>query len=214
MNIKKISAIVAGVALACGLSVPASAVTLTAGDLKITINAYDSGTVGYGNTTGIKCTTTAGCDAAGTNPAPNAYGGEDTWGIFSVQSISRVSNGSLLFTAGQNGEYLTGMFGGITDTYVEVSGISHPKHHRVRHRRLAEHVPDQRQLQQLRRSRRPPRPVRLCRHHRRRRHPGAVGQLWRRRRCRRTQPAPTFRASRTRRSPATARVTSTSPAAR
>lgn len=126
MNIKKISAIVAGVALACGLSVPASAVTLTAGDLKITINAYDAGTVGYGDTTGVKCTTASGCDAVGAYPAPNSYGGEDTWGIFSVQSISRVSNGSLMFVAGQNGEYLTGMFGGIKDSYVEVSGIRTP----------------------------------------------------------------------------------------
>ncbi|MDB5952502.1 MAG: hypothetical protein JWR65_4357 [Massilia sp.] len=126
MNLKKISAVVAGVALACGLSVPASAVTLIAGDLKITINAYDAGTVGYGNTAGIKCETVADCNAAGTFPAPNAYNGEDTWGIFSVQSISRVSNGSLIFTAGQNGEFLTGMFGGIKDTYVEVAGVRTP----------------------------------------------------------------------------------------
>jgi hypothetical protein len=126
MNIKKISALVAGVALACGLSVPASAVTLVAGDLKITINAYDAGTVGYGNTAGVKCESVAECNAAGAFPAPNAFGGEDTWGIFSVQSISRVSNGSLIFTAGQNGEYLTGMFGGIKDTYVEVAGVRTP----------------------------------------------------------------------------------------
>lgn len=126
MNLKKISAIVAGAALACGLSVPASAVTLVAGDLKITINAYDAGTVGYGNTAGVKCETVAQCDAAGAMPAPNAYNSEDTWGIFSVQSISRVSNGSLIFVAGQNGEYLTGMFGGISDTYVEVAGVRTP----------------------------------------------------------------------------------------
>lgn len=126
MNIKKISGVVAGIALACGLSAPASAVVLTAGDLKITINAFDAGTVGYGNTLGVKCTTIATCDAAGMSPAPNAYSSEDTWGIFSVQSISRVSDGGLLFTAGQNGEYLTGMFGGIKDTAVEVSGSFTP----------------------------------------------------------------------------------------
>lgn len=124
MNIKKISGVVAGLALACGLSTPASAVTLTSGDLKITINAFDAGTVGYGNTTGIKCTTIAACDAVALFPAPYAQPSEDTWGIFSVQSISRVSNGSLIFTAGQGGEYLTGMFGGIKDTYVEVNGIA------------------------------------------------------------------------------------------
>lgn len=123
MNMKKIAGVVAGAALAMGLSAPASAVVLQAGDLKITINAFDAGTVGYGNTDGIKCTTTAECDAvAGIQQAPNSYNGEDTWGIFSVQSISRVSNGSLLFTAGQNGEYLTGIFGGIKDAVVDVSG--------------------------------------------------------------------------------------------
>ncbi|QOY94694.1 PEP-CTERM sorting domain-containing protein [Massilia sp. UMI-21] len=123
MNIKKISGIIAGVAMAAGLSAPASAVVLQAGDLKITINAFDAGTVGYGNDSGTKCETIADCDAVpGIMTAPNAVGSEDTWGIFSVQSISRVSDGSLLFTAGQNGEYLTGMFGGIADTYVETNG--------------------------------------------------------------------------------------------
>ena len=123
MNIKKISAIVAGAALACALSIPASAVSLVAGDLKITINGYDSGTVNYGNSVGIKCLTATACDAVpGIIPASHAFGGEDTWGIFSVQSISRVSNGALIFIAGQGGEYLTGMFGGIKDTLVEVSG--------------------------------------------------------------------------------------------
>ena len=125
MNMKKISGIVAGVALAAGLSAPASAITLTAGDIKITINAFDAGTVGYGNTSGTKCTTIAGCDTAAAQPAPNAVGSEDTWGIFSVQSITRVSDGGLLWTAG-NGEFLTGIFGGIKDTYVEVNGQISP----------------------------------------------------------------------------------------
>ena len=125
MNMKKISGIVAGVALAAGLSAPASAVTLTAGDIKITINAFDAGTVGYGNTSGTKCTTIAGCDAAASTPAPNAVGSEDTWGIFSVQSITRVSDGGLIWTAG-NGKFLTGIFGGIKDTYVEVNGQISP----------------------------------------------------------------------------------------
>jgi hypothetical protein len=126
MNVQKLTAPVAGLALALGLSAPASAVTLITGDLKITINAFDAGTVGYGNNVGTKCTTIAACDSAAALPAPNAFGSEDTWGIFSVQSISRVSNGSLIFTAGQNGEYLTGMFGGINDTYVEVNGQISP----------------------------------------------------------------------------------------
>ena len=126
MITKKLAGIAAGVALACGLAAPASAVTLVAGDLKLTFNAFDAGTVGYGNTAGVKCMDVLSCDAAGAMPAPNAWGSEDTWGIFSVQSISRVSDGSLIFTAGTNGEYLTGMFGGIMDTAVEVSGNLSP----------------------------------------------------------------------------------------
>jgi len=111
------------IALALGLSAPASAITLTTGDLKITINAFDSSTVGYGNTSGVKCETIAECNAVASLKATNAFDGEDTWGIFSVQSISRASNGSAIFTAGTNGQYLTGMFGGIKDIYVEVSGM-------------------------------------------------------------------------------------------
>jgi hypothetical protein len=125
MNMKKIAGAI-GVALATSLSTPASAVILTAGDLKITINAFDAGTVGYGNTPGVKCTTVATCDAAAGLTAPNGQGSEDTWGIFSVQSISKVSNGALIYTAGQGGEFLTGVFGGITDSYVEVNGILSP----------------------------------------------------------------------------------------
>lgn len=121
MNMKKISGIVAGTALALGLSAPASAVTLTTGDIKITINAFDAGTVGYGNTVGTKCTTVAGCDAAAGSPAPFGVGSEDTWGIFSVQTITKL-NGDLIWAAG-DGEFMTGMFGGIKDTYVEVSGV-------------------------------------------------------------------------------------------
>lgn len=127
MNIKKISGVAAGFALAFGMAAPASAITLTSGDLKITFNAFDAGTVNYGNSAGIKCQTAAACDnVAGISKAPNSYGSEDTWGIFSVQSISRVSDGGLIFTAGQGGQYLTGMFGGIQDTLVEVSGQFSP----------------------------------------------------------------------------------------
>ncbi|MCA1247524.1 PEP-CTERM sorting domain-containing protein [Massilia sp. MS-15] len=127
MNTRKIFAAAAGCALALGLSAPASALVLVAGDLKITINSYNASTVNYGNTAGVKCTTVATCNSVSKiKKAPKAVGGEDTWGIFSVQSISRVSNGSLIYTAGQNGEYLTGMFGGIQDTYVEVDGIMSP----------------------------------------------------------------------------------------
>ncbi|VXB62138.1 PEP-CTERM sorting domain-containing protein [Massilia sp. 9I] len=126
MILNKLSATLIAATLAVGASAPAQAVTLVTGDLKITINAFDASTIGYGNTVGTKCESIAQCNSVATKPAVNAYGGEDTWGIFSVQSISRVSNGSLIFTAGTNGEYLTGMFGGIKDTYVEVSGSKSP----------------------------------------------------------------------------------------
>ncbi|MEW7849576.1 PEP-CTERM sorting domain-containing protein [Massilia aurea] len=127
MNVKKISGIAAGVALAFGMMAPASAVTLTAGDLKITFNAFDAGTVNYGNSASVKCTSVVACDnVAGINKAPNSFGSEDTWGIFSVQSISKVSDGSAIYTAGQGGKFLTGMFGGIMDTAVEVAGSLSP----------------------------------------------------------------------------------------
>ena len=121
---KKVSGIAAGIALALSLAAPAQAeVTLTSGDYKITFNAYDAGTVGYGNTTGIKCATVTACDAVPTaaNKAPNGFGpSEDTWGIFSVQSITNLTTGQALFTSSA-GNYLTGMFGGLNDTLVSVT---------------------------------------------------------------------------------------------
>lgn len=127
MNMKKISGIAAGVALAFALTAPAqAAVELNAGNYKITFNAFDAGTVGYGDTNGIKCTTVAGCDAAAAFPAPNANGSEDTWGIFSVQTITNLTDGGILFSAGRDG-FLTGVFGGLQDTLVDVSGNITPQ---------------------------------------------------------------------------------------
>jgi len=119
MNVKKISAIVAGAALAIGLSAPASALTLTAGHIQITINAYDAGTIGYGGD-GSHCDTVAACDALASMKAPNSIGSEDTWGIFSVASITNVDTGEFLFTAGQGGKFLTGIFGGLADMHAAV----------------------------------------------------------------------------------------------
>lgn len=121
MKLNKIASVLAGAALAVGAAAPASAITLTAGDLKITINAFDAGTTGYTGV-GVVCNTVAACDtnAPAAMHAANSVGSEDTWGIFSVQSISRVSDGGLIFTAGQGGQYLTGIFGGISDTRVSV----------------------------------------------------------------------------------------------
>jgi hypothetical protein len=120
MNLKKISSAVAVAALSLGLAASASAVTLVAGDLKFTINNYDSGTVGYGNAPGIVCTTVATCDAAGSIPSSNSFGA-DTWGIFSISSITKISDGSTVWTAGQGGQFLTGMFGGLQDYTVGIS---------------------------------------------------------------------------------------------
>jgi len=121
MNIKKVSGIAAAVVLASSMTAPAHAgVELVAGDLKITFNAYDAGTINYPGTNSVHCTTAAACDAVpGIRPAPNGVGSEDTWGIFSVATITRLSNGANLYTSGQNGLYLTGIFGGIVDTFVE-----------------------------------------------------------------------------------------------
>lgn len=130
---KKISGVAAGVALAFGLAAPASAgVTLVSGDYKITFNAYDAGTVGYvpGATTTI-CNTAAECDAAVVDTtrdadnlpdtSPFGVGSEDTWGIFSVQTITNIKTGDAFFTRGVDG-FLIGMFGGLVDESVDVIG--------------------------------------------------------------------------------------------
>jgi len=104
----------------------ASAFTITAGEIKFTIDSYDSGTVGYGNTNGIKCSTVAQCDAVpGIIKAPGSIGSvnpsADTMGIFSVALISNISTGQTLFTKGVDG-FLTGIFGNLSDSLVEVQG--------------------------------------------------------------------------------------------
>ncbi len=119
MNLKKFSALAAGVALAFGLASSAKAVDLIAGDVKFTFNAYDNGTVGYENANpaqfGVLCNSIASCDARpGIVPSISSWG-DDTWGIFSIASITKVSTGTNLYTSGQGGVYLTGVFGGIQD---------------------------------------------------------------------------------------------------
>jgi hypothetical protein len=104
----------------------ASAFTITAGDIKFTIDSYDSGTVGYGNTDGTKCTSVATCDAVpGITKAPGSIGSvnqsADTMGIFSIAIISNISTGQVLFTKGVDG-FLTGIFGNLSDARVDVTG--------------------------------------------------------------------------------------------
>lgn len=107
-------------------ALPASAFVITAGDIKITVDNYDSGTIGYGDATGVKCVSVAGCDAASALPAPGAMGGSfDTLGIFSVAAISNISSGQTLYTRGTDGVYLTGIFSQLSDRTVEVlCGVS------------------------------------------------------------------------------------------
>jgi hypothetical protein len=110
-------------AAAAVVSTPASAaITFTAGDFKFNFDNYDAGTTNYGppNLLAPVCNTVASCDAASPIPnhAPNAHGSEDTWGIFSIQSITRISDNANIYTKGAGGKYLTGMFGGLTDELV------------------------------------------------------------------------------------------------
>lgn len=111
--------------IALGASSIANAFVITAGEIKISFDAYDSGTVGYtvgGNpaTSGIACNSVASCDANAPflSPSPGGIGSEDTWGIFSISNISNTSTGDTLFTKGTDG-YLIGMFYGLEDFLVE-----------------------------------------------------------------------------------------------
>lgn len=116
---KNVFAAMVGLATAAFAVSPANALTLTAGDLKFTINNYDSGTVGYpvSPANGMVCNSVSGCDVLAQPPTPYAYGA-DTWGIFSIDSITSISSGATLWNSG-GGEYLTGLFGGLKDAYVE-----------------------------------------------------------------------------------------------
>jgi hypothetical protein len=119
------SAVAALVAL-LAMAGSAGAFTITAGDIKFTIDSYDSGTVGYGNTDGTKCLTVAQCDAVpGIIKAPGSIGSvnpsSDTMGIFSIGLITNISTGQVLFTKGVDG-FLTGIFGNLSDSRVDVFG--------------------------------------------------------------------------------------------
>jgi len=117
MNLKKISKAVAGVALLLGVASTASAVTLVAGNLKFTLDNYDSGTTGYTS----NCSGVGACDAAAGTTAPGAFGSEDTWGIFSIASITKVSDGTTVWSRSAS-DFLTGMFYGLADQAVNIFG--------------------------------------------------------------------------------------------
>lgn len=129
MSKSKLSASLTAVALSLGMAGAANAFTILAGDYKMTLDAYDSATTQYGNTTGIKCLTVAACDAAAVTLAPGSVGSvntsADTMGVFSIASITKLSSATQFFTRGVDG-YLTGVFGNLTDYAVEVAGILNP----------------------------------------------------------------------------------------
>jgi len=120
-------AVAAGAAMVLGSMGSANALEITAGNYKITFDNYDVGTTGYGNTAGVKCTTVAECNAISTNQANGSL--SDTAGILSVASINNISNGvdeyirgtaSSLSNGVVVGPYLTGIFSGLNDFFVEV----------------------------------------------------------------------------------------------
>jgi len=99
----------------------ANAFTVSAGDFKFTFDNFDTGTVNYGNTAGVKCTTVADCNAvAGIIPASGAGAtGFDTMGILSVGSITNLVTNTPIFTRGPDG-FLTGIFSQLSDHTVRV----------------------------------------------------------------------------------------------
>ena len=123
----KVTLSAAGALLALAAT-SANALTITAGDYIFTIANFDSGSTGYGDSVGVKCTTVADCDTAIKATGTPALGSvksvntsADTMGIFSVTTIAK--NGSLtpVFTAGGADGFLTGIFGNLTDYNVAVT---------------------------------------------------------------------------------------------
>ena len=125
---RTLSAMAVGAVLIAGSMTSAQALEITAGNYKIIFDNFDVGTVGYGNTAGIKCNTVAQCDAI---PGLNKANGtaSDTAGILSVASISNLNNGQDMYVRGTSstlangvvvGPYLTGVFSNLNDYFVQV----------------------------------------------------------------------------------------------
>lgn len=109
---------IAAAAMSLGMASTASAFTILAGDVKISIDNYDAATTGYAAGIPI-CNSIAGCNVAGINPAPGSGGsGYDTLGIFSISTITRISDAAILFQKGA-GNYLTGIFSQLSDWHVD-----------------------------------------------------------------------------------------------
>ncbi len=97
---------------------------ITGGEIKFSLDNFDSATTQYGNAAGVKCNTVATCDATAASGAAGSVGSvspsADTMGVFSISNISNVTLGSTLFTKGAQG-YITGVFGNLKDHKVEVN---------------------------------------------------------------------------------------------
>jgi hypothetical protein len=124
MNKSKIRSVALGVLALLGGVGSLHAAIIQAGDYTIVLKNFDSGTVGYGNSVGVKCATVSECDTAGTLPSLGSIGSvntsADTMGIFLVQSITK--GGQLLpYWSPSANSYLTGVFGNLMDHSVTVN---------------------------------------------------------------------------------------------
>jgi hypothetical protein len=108
---------------ACAGPVAAVPMTLTAGEIQFSFNVYAVGNKYADLTSGTKCSTVAACDGLTQTAAAGSSWGDDIWGIFSINNITNVTTAALLWNKGNNGEYLTGMFGGMHDDQVAVGGM-------------------------------------------------------------------------------------------
>lgn len=127
MNLNKIYSALTIAAASLTVAAPSQAITLAggySGGITFVFASFDMGTNYIApKVPGNICNTVLACDGAAISPAPGAVGSEDTWGIFQVTGI--ISNdgfNTLLWTQGQGGEYLTGMFSGLADQAVDGFG--------------------------------------------------------------------------------------------
>lgn len=121
---KKLISALVGVAATVGATTAANAFTLNEynGAVTMLISGVNQGTLYSAN-----CTSAANCDTSIFQAAAGAVGSEDSWGIFKIQSINALVNGSAgaaLWTAGTGGEYLVGTYGGMVDQAAEVQSSS------------------------------------------------------------------------------------------
>ena len=117
----KFTKLAAAVAISAGVIGSANALTIVGGGFKMTVDFYDSASTGYA----AGCSGVAACDLAAGTKALGSIGSvntsADTMGIFSVASITKVSDNSTWFSRGADG-YLTGIFGNLMDHEVGIFG--------------------------------------------------------------------------------------------